>query len=154
MREWEILKGIAKRMAALHLVDIAEEFGDEKEVGVWKTIEGFCRFIGNDVDGGVKEEWGIGDVKEWFREVEEVKEVVEKCCRGRMPVVFCHNDVHPTNLYLTDVTRKIQLLDFEYGDFNYRSFDSKSFPFSAQLFVRNPRSCLHRSCYFLKRGSA
>ena len=39
------------------------------------------------------------------------------------PVVFCHNDVLAANILYNDETHDLQLIDFEYGGCNYRSFD-------------------------------
>jgi len=38
-------------------------------------------------------------------------------------VAFCHNDLLAANIMICPTTGRIQLIDFEYGGVNYRSFD-------------------------------
>jgi ethanolamine kinase len=41
----------------------------------------------------------------------------------RREVTFCHNDVLAANVLWDDTNQKIQLIDFEYGGYNYAAFD-------------------------------
>lgn len=39
------------------------------------------------------------------------------------PVVFCHNDLLCANIIFNPETKDVSFIDYEYGSFNYRSFD-------------------------------
>jgi ethanolamine kinase len=41
----------------------------------------------------------------------------------RFEVAFCHNDVLAANVLWDDISRTVQLIDFEYGGYNYAAFD-------------------------------
>lgn len=39
------------------------------------------------------------------------------------PIVFCHNDLLCANIIFNPETKDVAFIDYEYGSFNYRSFD-------------------------------
>jgi len=50
-------------------------------------------------------------------------EWLKSICPINAAVVFCHNDVLAANILYDGQQQSIQLIDFEYGGMNYRSFD-------------------------------
>jgi len=55
--------------------------------------------------------------------VQECNFLEEHISKKQYHISFCHNDLLPGNLLLRDSDGKIQFIDFEYGQYNYRSFD-------------------------------
>eukprot|EP00172_Hildenbrandia_rubra_P003158 Plantae.Rhodophyta-Hildenbrandia_rubra.ctg47073.p1 GENE.Plantae.Rhodophyta-Hildenbrandia_rubra.ctg47073~~Plantae.Rhodophyta-Hildenbrandia_rubra.ctg47073.p1 ORF type:complete len:364 (+),score=60.53 Plantae.Rhodophyta-Hildenbrandia_rubra.ctg47073:166-1257(+) len=122
MRLPDIMTQIAWRMAEMHRVDIP---GEKKSSKVWETIGTWVRIAKKVKEG--EEKWRVGALEDWENELILLKRIVDKECK-ESPVVFCHNDVHPTNLYIGGENgRTVSLLDFEYGDYNYRGFDIGNF---------------------------
>lgn len=54
---------------------------------------------------------------------EELKELEILTTALNCPVVFCHNDLLCANIIYNTEKRDVAFIDYEYGSFNYRSFD-------------------------------
>ena len=55
-----------------------------------------------------------------LKEYEFVKQVYEEV---KMPLMFCHGDLHPQNMVINDESNDVMFLDFEMTGFNYGCWD-------------------------------
>lgn len=69
------------------------------------------------------------ELKEFFCNGEEVKFLLEILPKNKESIVFCHNDLNPSNIFLKKCNNDIEIkfIDWEYAGFNYRGFEFASF---------------------------
>lgn len=110
---------IARKLARWHQVDSVP--GD-RNPRLFKT---FWRWFRN-----IPESYSQYDVQSRFSESIDVKfleselKSLENCVKSlNCPVVFCHNDLLSANIIYNPDEKDVTFIDYEYGSFNYRSFD-------------------------------
>lgn len=64
----------------------------------------------------------VADEFRWIRS-DVFSSSVSASLQNEASVVYCHNDLLAANIMYNETTGELQLIDFEYGGVNYRSFD-------------------------------
>ena len=119
-------KQIAQQLAKLHTQ--FHPSGSNKEAGMWDQLNSWMKqSLDNEkypFKNGRKDEEranALFDLKELQKELNDCQ------TNGSIPldakVVFCHNDLLAANIMINPQTRDIQLIDFEYGGYNFAAFD-------------------------------
>lgn len=110
-----LLDKVARSLASLHELPVPRAC--EGEPMLWRTVSKMMAVVSR------KPELipvGMPSVEELRAEVVVAKDALE---RRRPKVMLCHGDCKPSNVIFDDKTGTAQLIDFELGGPNYRSFD-------------------------------
>ena len=129
--EFEFYSLLAENMAVLHDVDpqvlnnLPSFSGDRPFI--WDYIEQLFAFINKELPDVFK----IPKVKQIYGSMEEIrglvlelKENIDKfAAHPACSLALCHNDLLFTNIIYKKETGDLKIIDFEFGNSNYCSFD-------------------------------
>ncbi|GKY96644.1 hypothetical protein MPSEU_000624000 [Mayamaea pseudoterrestris] len=126
LNEPTLAHGIAKQLAKLHtecFITTASSNGNHQpmiwaQLGDWGA-QAIAASFQNDIDTSRARELQL---EQYANKICWLKETMQSLAEPPT-IAFCHNDLLGANVLLNDATRKIQLIDFEYGNFNYAMFD-------------------------------
>ena len=118
---------IAVQMANLHasfvVPDYLQSFHDPSQPAMWTQLHAWMEQalsyeqFKTEADTDRAQKLNLNQIKAELDHLE--KEVVP----ADAAVAFCHNDLLAANIMKCPTTGRIQLIDFEYGGVNYKSFD-------------------------------
>ncbi|XP_011501489.1 PREDICTED: ethanolamine kinase 1 [Ceratosolen solmsi marchali] len=141
VREIDVYKLVAKRMAEMHLLQPTSDVSEDTPV-IWQKTEKFMRLMPkqfDDVDKQIKFEKLI---KPHDTLVYEYKILKDNLSQLASPVVFCHNDLLLTNILYNQKENKVTFIDFEYAAYNIQAFDIANH-FAEFAGVENPDFSLY-----------
>eukprot|EP00898_Chlorokybus_atmophyticus_P006272 jgi/Chlat1/6646/Chrsp49S06123 len=110
---------IASRLRDFHRVEIP---GEKKESQLWRLLEGWLK-IASDLkfeDAGKQRIYENVGLERMGPEIASLRDA---CSSVSSPVVFSHNDLLAGNFMHNTSTGEMQIIDFEYGCYNFRGFD-------------------------------
>ncbi|KAJ0397663.1 hypothetical protein ATCC90586_005648 [Pythium insidiosum] len=64
-----------------------------------------------------------GDGRELLAALQDTDEITKQAFAFAHDVVFCHNDALSGNILYNDAWDRVQIIDYEYGGYNFRGFD-------------------------------
>lgn len=110
---------IARKMAQWHRADSVP--GDKSPrlfKTLWKWFKNIPeKYASDEVDSSFTKHINVGYLERELRRVESAAKGMNSS------VVFCHNDLLSANLIFNPTTNDVAFIDYEYGSFNYKSFD-------------------------------
>ncbi|XP_042899159.1 choline/ethanolamine kinase [Parasteatoda tepidariorum] len=111
---------IARTMAKIHALNVpVSKVPDQIPYHMKKWL----KEVEKDTRRVTKEGFSLGDI---FRN--EVSWITKEMEKSTSPIVFCHNDLQGGNILLREdsankMEPNLMFIDFEFGAYNYRSFD-------------------------------
>ena len=128
---------IAGQMAAMHALTPDEPGNPDREPQLWPVTQGWAetaatlRFDDSSARAALYARVDIPHMIEelhWLMRVLPIPAAEESAPiaaaqKFAFASVFCHNDVLSGNVMVDEVTGQCQLIDFEYGSYNFRAFD-------------------------------
>uniref|UniRef100_K3WVX8 ethanolamine kinase n=1 Tax=Globisporangium ultimum (strain ATCC 200006 / CBS 805.95 / DAOM BR144) TaxID=431595 RepID=K3WVX8_GLOUD len=138
----DFLSMIGKELGTMHAMDIA---GDRSPV-LWEKVERFEKLafeikIADPVKNAALEKLNLPELHkkfQWLKSVlpselngngkmltegDDLDEVTKQAITFANDVVFCHNDALSGNILHNDAWDRVQIIDYEYGGYNFRGFD-------------------------------
>lgn len=114
----ELSRMIAARLAEMH----QKQVSGVREPVLFKTLYDWLRITQGLSFTDEKQTLALAalDLKQKARDLDELKAVL---LRVKSPVVFAHNDLLAYNVMFHKESRRLEFVDLEYGEYNYRGFD-------------------------------
>lgn len=120
VRDQDVNQLIAAEMAKIHSVVPS----GPTEACIWHHLRNFISLLPEKLSDPKKEERRQNLLPSNEQLVSEVIEMEAKIKPvTTSPIVFCHNDLLVGNIVLNRVDNRTYFIDFEYGGFNYLSYD-------------------------------
>ncbi|XP_035231143.1 choline/ethanolamine kinase-like [Stegodyphus dumicola] len=109
---------IAREMAKIHALDVPVV----KTPEIWQYVNKWL----DDIEEEFLKRNQSFSQRQWYEE--EFEWLTKEMEKTNSPLVYCHNDLHGGNILLRENSSKlnepdINLIDFEFGGYNYRGFD-------------------------------
>ncbi|XP_063989243.1 ethanolamine kinase isoform X2 [Diachasmimorpha longicaudata] len=122
VRQPEIYKLVAKRMAQMHRLDPQDPMM-VKEPMIWDKIDCFMSLMPRRFEDPIKQAKYEKKIKPFDILEQEYKLLKEQLSKLDSPVVYCHNDLLLANILYDKRDKSVVFIDFEYTAFNYQAFD-------------------------------
>jgi len=125
IRNPEIFTKVARRLASLHNLEIDHISNNPclfPNLKSWYTLSKQVHFPNDSRKEALLLSLELEDLQQ---DIDTLQYVIES--EEAFPVLFCHHDVQPGNLLFNFKTNHLNIIDYEYADYNYRGVEFGNF---------------------------
>ena len=137
IQESNIFPAVAAACSKIHSIKSPpnkDSTSTEREACLWNLLKRFQRLSPDGLPEKPKLDEYFKRVipfskAELAHEIDKMQALFEDKVLKRAKIVFCHNDLMPTNILINQTTENADeavsasFIDYEYGDWNYREYD-------------------------------